>query len=167
MTEPEQHAFAPGGGLPNSRLPLLVYRAALPPEPSAIERAFADHGWSNGWRNGVFAWHHFHPNAHEVLGIAAGGATVLFGGPQGREIELRAGDVVVIPAGVGHCRVAASPDLLVVGAYPGGADYDTLRADPTADGSGSDQIRREAAAVPIPASDPVAGTGGPLPRIWR
>ncbi|MDA8049411.1 MAG: hypothetical protein M0002_05300 [Rhodospirillales bacterium] len=35
--------------------------------------------------------------------------------------RLGVGDVVVIPAGVGHCAKKASADLLIVGAYPAGA----------------------------------------------
>jgi uncharacterized protein YjlB len=50
MSEPETYRFADDGRFPNSPLPLFVCRTALPPEPAAMERAFAAHGWSNGWR---------------------------------------------------------------------------------------------------------------------
>jgi uncharacterized protein YjlB len=162
MTEPEPHRFEPDDAIPNSRFPLLLYRGAVPADPAAIERIFARNNWSNGWRNGVFPFHHFHPDAHEVLGIAAGSATVRFGGPHGSDVAVQAGDVVVIPAGVGHCRVDASPDLLVIGAYPEGCDYDTSRPDP----AHAEQRRRQAEAVPVPQTDPIAGTDGPLPRLW-
>ena len=135
----------------------------MPADPAGIERVFSANGWSNGWRDGVFPFHHFHTNAHEVLGIAAGTARVWFGGPKGVEMEVHAGDVVVIPAGVAHRRDAASDDLLVVGAYPGGAEYDTCRADPLR----AEQNIEAAAAVPVPDSDPVAGKQGPLLRLWR
>jgi uncharacterized protein YjlB len=163
MTEPERLVFAPDAAIPNSRLPLLLYRGAVPTDPAAIERVFAANGWANGWRDGVFPFHHFHTTAHEVLGIAAGTATVRFGGPHGRDVAVQAGDVVVIPAGVGHCRVRASADLLVVGAYPDGAGTDTARPDPAE----AEPRRRAAAAVLVPASDPLAGPDGPLPRLWR
>ena len=160
---PEEHRFADdGAGFPNSPLPLLVYRNALPPDPAAMERAFAANGWSNGWRDGIFRYHHFHSIAHEVLGIAAGEARVAFGGPSGREMAVRAGDVVVIPAGVGHRNVGQSADLLVVGAYPGGADYDIRRGDPGERAAALHAV----AAVPLPESDPLSGRGGPLPRLW-
>ena len=162
MNEPERHVFSPDVGIPNSRLPLLLYRAAAPADAAAIERMFAANGWSNGWRNGIYPFHHFHTGAHEVLGIAAGTGRVWFGGPKGSEVEVTAGDVVVIPAGVAHRCDKASADLLVVGAYPEGADFSTSRPDPLR----AEQLIEDAAAVPVPASDPVAGADGPLLRLW-
>ncbi len=101
MTQPETYHFSDDGRFPNSSLPLLVYRGAIPADARAMERTFRVNGWSNVWRNGIFGYHHFHSIAHEVLGIAAGEACVEFGGPGGQTVEVRAGDVVVIPAGVG------------------------------------------------------------------
>jgi uncharacterized protein YjlB len=163
MTEPETYTFDDDGVIPNSRLPLLLYRGALPAEARAIEQTFTRNDWSNNWHDGIFPFHHFHSIAHEVLGIAAGWATVAFGGPKGRAIEVRSGDVVVIPAGVGHCRCDTSTDLLVVGAYPGGADHDLCRGEP----AHAERVRRNIAVVSMPAADPVDGRDGPLLRLWR
>ena len=55
MIEPELHHFSADGGFPNSHLPLLVYRSAVLPDPAAMESTFAANGWSNSWRNGIFA----------------------------------------------------------------------------------------------------------------
>ena len=162
MSAPETHRFADDGRFPNSALALLVYRRALPPDPAAMERAFAANGWSNSWRNGIFRYHHFHSVAHEVLGIAAGEARVAFGGPSGREVAVRAGDVVVIPAGVAHRNAGQSADLLVVGAYPGGGACDIRRGDPAEHATAV----RAVAAVPLPGGDPVFGRGGPLLHLW-
>ena len=85
MTEPLTFTFAGDGAIPNSPLPLLVYRDAMPPDPAAIERLFAANRWPPAWRDGVHAFHHFHSNAHEALGVARGEATVLFGGPNGQD----------------------------------------------------------------------------------
>src|SRR5580704_15947769 len=104
MIQPVPFLFEDDGMIPNSRLPLLVYRAAVPADAAAIERVFAANRWPPAWRNGVHPFHHFHSTAHEVLGVARGEATVLFGGPAGRVLSLRAGDVAVLPAGVGHCN---------------------------------------------------------------
>ncbi len=162
MAIPETHRFPDDGSFPNSPLPLLVHRAALPADPAAMERAFAANGWSNAWRNGIFAYHHFHSTAHEVLGIAAGAVRVAFGGPAGQEVTVAAGDVVVIPAGVAHRNMGQSADLLVVGAYPGGMDYDLRRGDPAE----ADSCRRAIARVKLPAADPVAGPDAGLRRLW-
>ena len=163
MKTPETHRFADDGGIPNSRLPLLVYRGALPADAAAMERAFAAHDWSGGWRDGIFPFHHFHSNAHEVLGIARGEAQVMFGGPEnGRILAVSAGDVVVIPAGVGHCNKSDSGDLLVVGAYPGGAGYDLRRGDPAEHA----EVIESIAQVRLPEQDPVGGRDGPLRRLW-
>ena len=79
---PETYLFEDDGGIPNSRLALLVYRQALPADPAAMETRFAAHDWSGGWRNGIYPFHHFHSTAHEVLEIAHGSAEVMFGGPR-------------------------------------------------------------------------------------
>ena len=163
MDEPLSFQFDDDGAIPNSRFPLLVYRAALPADPAAIERVFAAHHWPPAWRNGVYRFHHFHSSAHEVLGIARGQVTVLFGGPLGQELTVEAGDVVVVPAGVGHCNQNQSPDLLIVGAYPGnGPDPDMHRGTPAEHAA----VKRSIAAVRKPDMDPVVGQAGPLLRLW-
>lgn len=152
------------GDVPNNSLPLVVYQGAIDPaghDPAtAFEALFGRHGWGGTWRNGIFPFHHYHSNAHEVLGIAAGEATVRFGGEQGETLTVRAGDAVLIPAGVGHKRLSASYDLLVVGAYPGGQHADLMR-EGAEDKAG---IRGRIAAVRLPQADPVAGS--PVVEAW-
>ncbi len=147
-----------------TNLPLIVYHGVLSAEgeeaAEGYEALFGRNGWGGGWRNGIFPYHHFHPNQHEVLGIAAGRATVRFGGPAGPLVEVRAGDVVVIPAGVSHCSEQASEDLLVVGAYPPGASAELRRGTPDL------RQRAEVREVPLPPADPVFGRQGPLTRYW-
>ncbi len=156
----ETFRFPQGGDIPNSVLPLLVYRSALPAQAAAMWDAFAANGWLNGWTNGIYPFHHFHSIAHEVLGIARGQARVAFGGPDGQVLQVEAGDVVVIPAGVGHRNMGASTDFQVVGAYPGGADWDLRRGDP----GERAVVLRNIAAVPRPDRDPVSG--GPI-AAWQ
>jgi len=163
----EEHWFDDDGVVPNNtRLPLLVYRGVLDTGPSgaaACEALFADNGWSGGWRGGVYPYHHYHTTAHEALGIVAGSAKVRFGGDRGVIVDLRAGDVVVIPAGVAHKGEAASPDLLIVGAYPGGRGPD-MQIPGKCD---RELALTNIAAVPSPGGDPVCGTSGPLTERWR
>jgi uncharacterized protein YjlB len=163
----EHYLFADDGNVPNNpRLPLIVYRGALETGDDAAASCMAlfdRNGWTGAWQNGVYSHHHYHSSAHEVLGIAAGWVRVRLGGEGGQTVELRAGDVVVIPAGVAHKNEGASPDLLVVGAYPRGQSPD-VRGPGAADyGRALPRI----AAVPLPAADPVHGAWGPLLERWR
>ena len=163
MTEPQTFTFADDGAIPNSKLPLLVYRQAVPADPAAIERIFTDNRWPAAWRDAVHPFHHFHSDAHEVLGVASGSAKVRFGGPAGAVLEVSAGDVVVVPAGVGHCNEDKSADLLIVGAYPDNTVRRDLRRGNPAE---HDEVVRNIAAVRLPPADPVSGNEGPLVRIW-
>ena len=163
MIEPLAFTFEDDGAIPNSRLPLLVYRDAVAADAAEIERVFEANRWPPAWRDGVHPFHHFHSTAHEVLGVARGEASVLFGGPNGTVLTVRAGDVVVVPAGVAHCNQHQSSDLLIVGGYPdNAADPDLRRGNPAE----HDAARRDAAAVPPPPADPVAGGAGPLVKLW-
>lgn len=162
------HLFADDDAIPNNpALPLLVYPGALDfagADPAATcERLFAANGWGGAWRNGIYSFPHYHSTAHEVLGICRGEARVRFGGAAGIELTVRAGDVVVIPAGVGHQNLGSSPDLLVVGAYPRGQeDYDLCRGRPEERPRALENISQ----VPLPTADPVYGAEGPVVEHW-
>ena len=168
-TEPITHTFADDGRIPNNpKLPFVLYRGAIDltgsPDPEAVvERIFTDNGWGSLWRNGVYPYVHYHSMIHEAMGVARGRARVRFGGEKGREIDILAGDVVILPAGTGHQRLTESPDLVVIGAYPPSGKYNLCR------GSKADRTRALGAIpkVPPPASDPVFGPQGPLVALWR
>ena len=157
--------FKDDGKIPNSKFPALLYRNAFSARADAgaewLEQRFAENNWTNSWRNGIYSFHHYHSTTHEVLGIYSGKALLHLGGEQGEKIEVRAGDVLVIPAGVGHKNLE-STDLGVVGAYPDGRDWDVNRGEegerPAAD--------KTIAALPVPATDPLQGEEG-LPKIWQ
>ena len=162
----ETHFFADDGTVPNNRLPLVLYRGALGNKGDLARRCedmFEANGWPGAWRNGIYGHHHYHSTAHEVLGIARGSARVRLGGEHGATVELREGDVVVIPAGVAHKRESASADLLVIGSYPKGQRPDICRAEAGA----HDKSAANVAEVALPASDPVTGEMGPLLDCWR
>jgi uncharacterized protein YjlB len=155
----------PGDRIPNHpRFPVLAYRGVEAVTGADAARAlFAEHGWGGSWVASVFDFHHFHSTSHEALAVVAGTATIELGGPQGQAFEVAAGDVLVLPAGTGHCRLDSSADLLVAGAYPRGQDWDLRRGDPAE----HDEVLANIAAVALPDTDPVLGADGPLVELWR
>ncbi len=166
VPEPEALQLSRNAWVPNNdRLPVLIYHDVLDlsgADPAArFEQVFLRNGWPPQWRNGIYDFHHYHSTAHEVLGIAAGQGRVVLGGPGGHELTLSAGDVVVLPTGTGHCRLQASPDFLVVGAYPPRQSWDICRSAP------SIAERERMRTLPFPASDPLTGANGALTRKWR
>lgn len=146
---PQRYRFKGAGLVPNHPTwPLIHYRsvARLPAgiDPAAMfELLFQRNGWGDSWRNGVYDYLHYHSRIHEVMGVARGWAVVQFGGRSGRKLRVKAGDVIVLPAGTGHQRISASKDFRVVGAYPATGTYDVCK--PT----GRSQLSRRARPAPL------------------
>jgi uncharacterized protein YjlB len=158
--------FRDDGLVPNSDLRLVVYRNVFRlggDDPAALfEEAFRANGWGGCWRDGIYPYRHYHSMSHEALGVARGRAMVELGGEGGQVLAFAAGDAVAIPAGVAHRRVDASGDFLVVGAYPGGRDWDLLRDTPEDRAKALENLP----GVPLPESDPLYGKAGPLLEHW-
>ena len=150
----------PGWSSPS--LPVLVWRGVVPArDPDAIEATLRRNGWRPDWRDGVYPFHHYHSTAHERLACTAGSAELMLGGAGGERVHVAAGDLLVLPAGTGHCRITASGDFLLVGAYPEGQSWDICRE--AADAATLARI----ATVPLPAADPIEGEDGALLRLCR
>lgn len=185
-----EHYLLPEAGISpnNARLPLLVYRAAVrvgadDPEGD-LERAFGANNWGNGFRGDTFPFHHYHSFAHEVVGCARGTARVQFGGPSGPVVEVKAGDAVLIPAGVVHCRIDDTPGYNSVGAYPPGqqpdlcvlSDSDARIASGRSDAEGLalkvigtrelPAIKASIDRTPLPPTDPIGGHDGAVQALW-
>jgi uncharacterized protein YjlB len=165
--EPLAIVFKDDGLVPNNPMPFLVYRGAIDvanahPEKT-IESLFGANGWGDMWRNGVYDYLHYHSTVHEALGVARGHALVRFGGDAGRELEMSAGDVAILPAGTGHQCLAASDDFCVVGAYPPGPKMQITR--PTQENHA--KALKSIPEVPLPKTDPLMGAHGPLVRLWK
>jgi uncharacterized protein YjlB len=164
--EVRAYFFEDDGRIPNNpELPLLVYAGALAGSDNTagrLGRLLKENGWGGIWRNGVFSYHHYHSTAHEVLGVVGGEARITFGGERGETLEVAAGDVVVIPAGVGHRNAGSGAGFEVIGAYPAGQSWDLRTGDPEDRPGALENVR----AVPLPRTDPLFGSGGPLRERW-
>jgi uncharacterized protein YjlB len=168
--EPLTFLFADDGhSVPNNpKLPFVALPGAINLSGSAhpediVEKTFGANNWGQMWRNGIFPYVHYHSMIHEGLGIARGRAKVRFGGNQGTELDLGPGDVAILPAGTGHQCLWASPDLLVIGAYPDSGRYNICRGSRAEHTKALETIPN----VPLPDTDPVYGKNGPLMRLWR
>ncbi len=164
--EPLTFVFADDGLVPNNPMPLLVYKGAVEvggvhPE-ATIETLFGANGWGEMWRNGIFDYLHYHSTVHEALGVARGRARVRFGGDRGKELEISAGDVAILPAGTGHQCLSASSDFSVVGAYPPGPKMQITRPTP----ENHARALKTIPEVKLPSSDPVMGEQGGLVKLW-
>lgn len=166
------HHFADDGIVPNHpKLPAIVYDGAVTfnepddePAGEALDDLVQENGWFVSWTGSIYRRVHYHSNTHECLVVFNGVAKVELGGRRlGKVIEVKGGDAILIPAGVGHRRIESSKDFIVFGVYPIGKQYDLcwdwerLRARSKA------RIRR----VPLPADDPFFGKGGPMLKEWE
>lgn len=163
----EEYRFEDDGRIPNNPgLPLLYYPRALGEEyrdPGRCRELLRENGWGGAWVNGVFSYHHYHSVSHEVLCVVSGTARLELGGPSGKTFDVEAGDVIVIPAGVGHRNAGSDGSFRVVGAYPPGQErYDIRTGEPGERPGVLENIRR----VALPDSDPVFGPEGPLVERW-
>lgn len=156
--------LAANGWVPNNpHLPVILYRKVFSPDEKAVEtaqRLFENNGWPAQWVDGIYPYHHYHSNAHEVLAIAQGEALIMLGGPEGHQVVVRGGDIVLLPAGTGHCNIRSSDDFTVVGAYPPDQEFDLCRGAPTP------EMLDAIANAPFPHRDPVYGESGPLIDCW-
>jgi uncharacterized protein YjlB len=151
----------------NDKLPVLIYRDALDLPAWAfhasvvIKNIFAENGWTNAWRDGIYDFNHYHSVTHEVLGVYKGEAEIQLGGPDGIITQLRKGDVILIPAGVAH-KCLKQKNFKCLGAYPGGAEYDMNY------GKKSERHRtlRAIKQVPLPDKDPAYGNKGVMKEYW-
>lgn len=155
--------FEDDGMIPNNEsLGVAIYPGAFKDNPETIEETFNKNGWTNSWTNGVFDYHHYHSNTHEVLGVRSGSALLLLGGEEGQEVEVHTGDVAVLPAGTGHKKISASDDFQIVGAYPGGVSPNKKVGDI----GERPYVLEDIQNAPLPKTDPVYGNEGPLLKEW-
>jgi uncharacterized protein YjlB len=156
--------FEDDGVIPNSKFPVVVYSQVADVRNMSdwLERRFALNGWTNNWRDVVLTYDHFHSTTHEVLGIGKGEVTLQIGGTKGIQLRARAGDVIILPAGVGHYSFPQNEAYEVVGGYPDGRSWDMCTGKEKERG----EILQRISKVPLPFKDPVYGESGELPACW-
>ena len=161
------HQIAAHGMIPNTsiqRRPLLIYQSAFSNSMSAssIESHLRSIGVVDPqWRYTMYTTTHFHSTTHEVLCISNGKAKLCFGGEEnsGRvETVASKGDVIVVPAGVGHRLLEdISGAFQMVGSYPMGDDWDMCYGK-----KGEEEKVKSIEKLPWFRKDPIYGDEGPV-----
>ncbi|KAF3021397.1 hypothetical protein E8E14_001835 [Neopestalotiopsis sp. 37M] len=146
--------------------PLMHYHGVFPPTitASAIETHLGSLGVVKPqWRYTMYSTTHFHSTSHEVLCISSGRATLCFGGednPSRVELEAQRGDVLIVPAGVGHRLLreaeGADGDFEMVGSYPPGCNWDMCYGK-----RGEESKVKSIEKLPWFTRDPIYGDQGP------
>ncbi|GLB19545.1 hypothetical protein AtubIFM61612_009452 [Aspergillus tubingensis] len=181
--EPEQYFLPPTPYVPNSKLPILVYRNALSDtSPRNILNIIEPNGWIKGGQWKTYKVPHFHTQCHECYGIIKGGSSYLLGvgpkdpevdeqgHPYGMKLTVQKGDVFVLPAGICHASLDSWDDYEFIGLYPNGILEATGHRFDMNYGLKSPEettsLMRQSENVSIPPLDPLYGLDGPLPRLW-
>lgn len=153
-------------GFPNTSLsphPVVVYHRAFTPPLSSS--AVSGHLRSIGvvdpqWTYPMYTQPHFHSTTHEVLVVLSGSARLQFGGPRNPDkVEMRVeeGDVMVLPAGVGHAMLKDEGGFMMLGCYPkGGEQWDHC--------TGGEEVERRIRGLGWFERDPIYGDEGPVLR---
>ncbi|RDW76692.1 cupin domain-containing protein [Aspergillus mulundensis] len=153
--------------IPNTSIqskPLMVYHQAFDASSDELSKHLEKIGEvSPSWTYSMYTQTHFHSTSHEVLGVVSGSAKLCFGGegnPDRFEPEVSKGDLIIVPAGVGH-RLLSETDkaqgpFQMVGAYPQGKSWDMCYGR-----SGEEDSCRNIESLDWFQSDPLYGKEGP------
>ena len=171
--------FRDDGLVPNSNFPAIVYPSAVHFEsrdPSESMEVLQENVWRNGWKvdwkGNVYRKVHYHSTAHECLVVFRDQAQIELGGRRfGQYIKMKPGDVLLIPAGMGHEQLTMSRHFLVFGLYPDDQDWDLNwgweKERGNRRGKADYNIKRVALPHPNLYTDPIFGRGGPLMELWK
>jgi uncharacterized protein YjlB len=154
------------GRYPGNDLPVILYKGVLNLplwlKSWYIKRLFRRNGWTNVWSGGVFTYAHYHSTAHEVLGFYKGHSIIQLGGETGHNVPISSGDVLIIPAGVAHKNLGDEDQIMCVGAYADGREFDINTGEP----GERPKTDRQIAGLAVPTEDPVYGRPDGLTSIW-
>ncbi|KAA8651816.1 cupin domain-containing protein [Aspergillus tanneri] len=158
------------GHIPNTSIqskPLMIYHKAFDASPDDLAAHFEEVGEViPQWVYTMYSETHFHSTTHEVLGVVSGRARLCFGGeknPYRFEPTVEKGDLIIIPAGVGH-RLLEDLDkgenFEMVGAYPRGKQWDMCYGKP-----GEERKIRHIEELEWFHGDPLFGADGPVMHV--
>jgi uncharacterized protein YjlB len=159
----ESFQLKPNDGTPNSWLPLLLVRGAVGATESEATTLLERNGWVGTWIYTIYPFWHFHTKGHEVLIGVAGSALIGFGSVDGIEVEMKPGDLALIPAGVGHKRIRGDDGFQVAGGYPVGQSGNIVRPGELE----LHEVEQALSLLSLPESDPLTGESGGLLDHWR
>jgi len=154
--------------IPNTSIqskPLLIYHGAFRASAAELASRFREIGAVvPQWQYTMYSTTHFHSTTHEVLGVVAGRVRLCFGGegnPDRFEPTVEKGDLMILPAGVGH-RLLEDLDgnFKMVGAYPPGKQWDMCYGSP-----GEEQKVRNIEKLGWFDMDPLYGKEGPALNV--
>jgi uncharacterized protein YjlB len=156
-------------GIPNTSIqskPLLIYHGAFDATPAELESRLAAVGEVvPQWLYTMYSTTHYHSTTHEVLGVVAGQARLCFGGegnPGRFEPTVHRGDLLIVPAGVGHRLLEDQGDtpFKMVGSYPPGKQWDMCYGE-----AGEEKKAREIQNLAWFHHDPLYGDDGPALHV--
>jgi uncharacterized protein YjlB len=121
--------------IPNTSIqskPLMIYHGAFNATSAELEAHLEEVAEViPQWVYTMYSQTHFHSTTHEVLGVVSGSARLCFGGednPERFEPSVQRGDLIIVPAGVGHRLLedlhGNQEEFQMVGAYPPGKQWD-------------------------------------------
>lgn len=160
------YCFNDDGIIPNNKFPVILYPKYIDLADCSdwLEKTFIKNNWLNNWRGIVLPYDHFHSNTHEVLGLGQGSVSLKIGGANGQVFHLVAGDVIIIPAGVGHYSISEHSNYQFIGGYPNGQEWDLKTGLEEGERT---QILQAISAVEMPEKDPIFGEEGLLFEKWK
>lgn len=154
---------------PNHTFPVLYYENVLTDvlgeeyTPEDVLALFERNGYTDGWVNIIMERHHFHSTAHEALACTRGEVRVQLGGPHGKMLTFRKGDVLLLPAGTSHKKLDGTENCQVVGAYP---PHSIKKDFQYGEDHVYDEMKDNIANVEKPLTDPVTGSPAHIDKYW-
>ncbi|KAJ5833822.1 hypothetical protein N7474_002133 [Penicillium riverlandense] len=157
--------------IPNTSIqshPFMIYHGAFDATSSELSACLEEVGEVvPQWVYTMYSQTHFHSTSHEVLGVVSGRARLCFGGeenPDRFEPTVQRGDLIIVPAGVGH-RLLEDLDrnaepFTMVGAYPRGKHWDMCYGQ-----AGEEAKVKDIQNVDWFKRDPLYGDDGPALHV--